>query len=120
MHTEHVDKPSAFVCFEETYMDEPPLWKSILFFILSMISAIFLIATLTVYLILPELREIQDKAMMGAVSSLAISYIILCIQHIKEYESEEITMCVTLGIYIYIFIVCVYIYISLDAKDLEY
>ncbi|KAL2743950.1 G-protein coupled receptor Mth2-like [Vespula maculifrons] len=118
MHTEHVDKPSAFVCFEETYMDEPPLWKSILFFILSMISAIFLIVTLTVYLILPELREIQDKAMMGAVSSLAISYIILCIQHIKEYESEEITMCVTLAFFLYYAFITAFFWLNIVAFNI--
>ncbi|KAK2580208.1 hypothetical protein KPH14_012468 [Odynerus spinipes] len=98
---ENVDTPSAFVCFEEVYMEDPPLWNSILFFVLSMISAIFLIITLAVYLILPELREIQDKAMMAAVSSLAVSYIILCIQNMKEYGNDEMTLCVALAFILY-------------------
>ncbi|XP_047369507.1 G-protein coupled receptor Mth2-like isoform X2 [Vespa velutina] len=117
IHTKNV-KPSVLVCFDETYMDEPPLWKSILFFILSMISAIFLIATLMIYLILPELREIQDKAMMGAVFSLAVSYIILCVQHIKEYESEEITMCVALAFFLYYAFMTAFFWLNIVAFNI--
>ncbi|KAI4490321.1 hypothetical protein M0802_010698 [Mischocyttarus mexicanus] len=70
------EKPMALVCFEDSYIDETLSWRSVLYLILCMISAIFLIITLIIYLILPELREIQDKAMMGAVSSLAVTFLL--------------------------------------------
>lgn len=112
------DEVSAFVCFEEAYMDEQPLWNTILFFILSMISAIFLIITLAVYLILPELREIQDKAMMGAVSSLAVSYVILCIQNMKEYRSDEMTACVALAFLLYYAFISAFCWLNVVAFNI--
>lgn len=98
---ETTGKEIVLVCFDNVLGEEPSLWNSILYFILSLISAIFLLITLTVYLILPELREIQDKAMMSAVTALAVSYIILCIQNMKEYGNDEMVLCVVLAFVLY-------------------
>lgn len=57
----------------------------------------FLIATLAVYVLLPELREIQDKAMMAVVTSLAVSYIILSIQNLRPQEDGDYAICISLG-----------------------
>ncbi|EFN87167.1 G-protein coupled receptor Mth2 [Harpegnathos saltator] len=63
----------ALTCFDEELISDgvSMTWKHTLVCIVSIISAIFLIATLAVYVILPELRELQDKAMMTAVTTLA-------------------------------------------------
>lgn len=76
-------------------------WKNMLICSLSIISAIFLIATLAVYVILPELRELQDKAMMAAVMTLAISYIVLSIQHLRPDLYDDYVICISFGIYNY-------------------
>jgi hypothetical protein len=65
--------------------------------IVSIISAFFLIATLAIYVILPELRELQDKAMMAAVTTLAISYTVLSIQHLRPNIENDYAICVSLG-----------------------
>lgn len=84
----------VLTCFEgEHYV----MWKNTLFCILSIISAIFLIATLAVYVLLPELREVQDKAMMAVVTSLAVSYIILSVQNLRLPEEEDYMICASLG-----------------------
>lgn len=84
----------ALICFEgEHYV----MWKNTLFCILSIISAIFLIATLAVYVLLPELREVQDKAMMAVVTSLAVSYIILSVQNLRLPGEKDYTICASLG-----------------------
>lgn len=78
------------------------MWKSTLICIVSIISAIFLIATLAVYVILPELRELQDKAMMAAVTTLAVSYTVLSIQHVQPILIEDdYNICVFFGTYTY-------------------
>jgi len=72
-------------------------WKNMLICIVSIISAFFLIATLAIYVILPELRELQDKAMMAAVTTLAISYTVLSIQHLRPNIENDYAICVSLG-----------------------
>lgn len=94
----------ALVCFDEELMDETvsKTWKNMLICIVSIISAIFLIATLAVYVILPELRELQDKAMMAAVTTLAVSYTVLSIQHLRPNLADDYIICISLGIYNYV------------------
>lgn len=84
-------------------MDESmKTWKNTLICSVSIISAIFLIATLTIYVILPELRELQDKAMMAAVTTLAVSYIVLSIFYLRPNLQDDYVICVSLGIHNYI------------------
>lgn len=94
----------ALVCFDENLATESVsmMWKSTLVCIVSIISAIFLIATLAVYVILPELRELQDKAMMAAVTTLAVSYTVLSIQHVRPIIiDDDYTTCVSFGTYMH-------------------
>lgn len=116
--TDNVDNPTALICFDDSYMGEAYSWKDVLYIILSMISAIFLIITLIIYLILPELREIQDKAMMGAISSLAVSYIILCIQYIKDKFSDDTTLCVTLAFFLYYAFMIAFFWLNIVAFNI--
>jgi len=79
-------------------------WKNTLICIVSIISAIFLIATLAIYVVLPELRELQDKAMMAAVTTLAVSYTVLSIQHLRSNLEDDYAICISLGTYNYIYV----------------
>lgn len=87
----------ALVCFEGEYYSSSTIWKDTLFCILGIISAVFLIATLAIYVLLPELRETQDKAMMAVVTSLAVSYIVLSIQNLRSQGEGDYTICISLG-----------------------
>lgn len=97
--SQHSDDEIALVCFDKELMEESMswMWKNTLICIVSIISAIFLIATLAVYVMLPELRELQDKAMMAAVTTLVVSYTVLSIQHLRPVMEDDYTICVTLG-----------------------
>ncbi|KAF3427638.1 hypothetical protein E2986_12398 [Frieseomelitta varia] len=88
-------------------------WKNILFCALSIISAIFLIATLAIYILLPELREVQDKAMMAVVTSLAVSYIILSIQILRPSNEEDYHICVFLGFVLYLGFMSVFFWLNI-------
>lgn len=90
----------ALVCFDEQMDDSiTRTWKNTLICSVSIISAIFLIATLAIYVILPELRELQDKAMMAAVTTLAVSYTVLSIQHLRPNLEDDYITCISLGIH---------------------
>ena len=86
----------ALVCYINEN-DNSSRWKSTLYGILSIISAIFLFLTLVVYLILPELREIQDKAMACTIGFLACSYVVLGFKNIGIDPLINEVLCIPLG-----------------------
>ncbi|XP_012145197.1 G-protein coupled receptor Mth2 isoform X1 [Megachile rotundata] len=108
----------ALVCFEEESYSNSSIWKHTLFCILSTISAVFLIATIAVYAILPELREIQDKAMMAAVSSLAVSYIVLSIQNLRAQVDGDYVLCISLGFILYFGFISVFFWLNIVSFNI--
>ncbi|XP_071563288.1 G-protein coupled receptor Mth2 [Temnothorax nylanderi] len=106
----------ALACFDEL-MDESvtKTWKNTLICIVSIISAIFLIATLAIYVILPELRELQDKAMMAAVTTLAVSYTVLSIQHLRPNLEDDYVICVSLGFILYFAFMSAFFWLNIVA-----
>ena len=108
----------AFVCFEGEHYSSSTIWKDTLFCILSIISAIFLIATIAVYVLLPELREVQDKAMMAAVTSLAVSYIVLSIQNLRPQEEGDYTICISLGFILYFGFISVFFWLNIVSFNI--
>ncbi|XP_011881871.1 PREDICTED: G-protein coupled receptor Mth2-like [Vollenhovia emeryi] len=111
------NKPVALVCFDEELMEESVVktWKTTLICIVSLISAIFLIITLAIYVILPELRELQDKAMMAAVTTLAVSYTILSIQHLRSNFEDDYVICVSLGFILYFSFMSAFFWLNIVA-----
>ncbi|XP_018395288.1 PREDICTED: G-protein coupled receptor Mth2-like [Cyphomyrmex costatus] len=107
----------ALVCFDELIDDSmSKIWKNTLICIVSIISAIFLIATLAIYVILPELRELQDKAMMAAVTTLAVSYTVLSIQHLRpNMENDDYIICVSLGFILYFAFMSAFFWLNIVA-----
>ncbi|XP_014471004.1 PREDICTED: G-protein coupled receptor Mth2-like isoform X2 [Dinoponera quadriceps] len=107
----------ALTCFDEDLINDgsPMVWKNILVCIVSIISAIFLIATLAVYVILPELRELQDKAMMAAVTTLAVSYTVLSVQHLRPTMNGDYNICVTLGFILYFAFMSAFFWLNIVA-----
>ena len=108
----------ALVCFEMEDYSSSSVWREKLFSSLGIISAVFLIATLAVYVLLPELREIQDKAMMAAVTSLAVSYIILSIQNLRPHEDGDQAICISLGFLLYFSFVSVFFWLNIVSFNI--
>lgn len=105
----------ALVCFDEMDGITSKTWKATLICIVSIISAIFLIATLAIYVILPELRELQDKAMMASVTTLAVSYTVLSIQHLWPNETDDIVICIALGFILYFAFMSAFFWLNIVA-----
>ncbi|KYN36953.1 G-protein coupled receptor Mth2, partial [Trachymyrmex septentrionalis] len=110
----------ALVCFDNELMDDgvSKMWKNMLTCTLSIISAIFLIATLAIYIILPELRELQDKVMMAAVTTLAVSYIVLSIQHLRPNMDNNYIICVSLGFILYFAFMSAFFWMNIVAFNI--
>ena len=86
----------ALVCFNDEN-ENASGWKFTVFGTLSIISAIFLFLTLAVYSILPELRDIQDKAMASTIAFLAFGYILLATEQLRVHPPIEDVLCIPLG-----------------------
>lgn len=108
----------AAICFEGDYDANQRPWRNTLFSILSIISAVFLISTLTVYILLPELREIQDKAMIFLITSLAVSYIILSIQNLRTHLEGDDTICLMLGFILYFGFMCAFFWLNITSFNI--
>ena len=108
----------ALVCFHQQDYISATRWTEKLYSYLGIISAVFLIATLAVYILLPELRDIQDKAMMAAVTSLAVSYIILSIQNLRPHEDGDYAICISLGFLLYFSFVCVFFWLNIVSFNI--
>ncbi|XP_076656948.1 putative G-protein coupled receptor Mth-like 1 [Halictus rubicundus] len=115
----HVNGSQALVCFQsEDASEHATVWRETLFCVLGVTSAVFLIATLAVYILLPELREIQDKVMMAAVTSLAVSYIVLSIQNLRPMENNDQGICVSLGFLLYFSFMSVFFWLNIVAFNI--
>ncbi|XP_043273228.1 G-protein coupled receptor Mth2-like isoform X2 [Venturia canescens] len=99
---EKEDERWALVCFDN---DEYGIsrWRYGVFGMLSIISALFLVLTLVVYIVLPELRDIQDKSMASSVAFLASSYLLLGIEQMRPHDVEinEDILCLPLAFLLY-------------------
>ncbi|XP_046601623.1 G-protein coupled receptor Mth2 isoform X1 [Neodiprion lecontei] len=79
----------AVVCFEKLSMT-----RSLVFGTLCTLSAFFLLVTLIVYAVLPELRDLQGKILMCAMSSLLGAYILLAVVQLRpDYAADDDTLC---------------------------
>lgn len=108
----------ALICFDDGFLANSTAWKDTLFCTLSIVSAVFLIITLAVYVLLPELREVQDKAMMAAVTSLAVSYIVLSVQNLRPQEEGDYTICIALGFILYFSFISVFFWLNIVSFNI--
>lgn len=65
-----------------------------------LVSSFFLLITLLVYLLVPELRDLQGKCLMFSMFSLCLAYISLAVLQLYSHNLSN-TMCVSQGKGIY-------------------
>jgi G protein-coupled receptor Mth (Methuselah protein) len=78
----------ALVCFEND-LEYSSGAVHILYGICLFISCIFLVATLMVYVLLPELRDIQGLCLMANIFSLILGYFALAFIQIAGHSVGE-------------------------------
>ncbi|XP_066993684.2 G-protein coupled receptor Mth2 [Anabrus simplex] len=107
----------AVVCFEMDdeeyeYLDESIGLRNLLNGICLCISATFLLATLLVYCILPDLRDLDGKCLMGYMLSLAIAYISLALLQFHGHRLDDL-MCVTQAFFLYYWMLSAFFWLNL-------
>jgi hypothetical protein len=95
---DNVSLAVALVCFtEEEGREEHPKFVEHLYGALMLVSCAFLVATLVIYALIPELRDLQGKCLMANIMSLALGFLPLAfIQFYGSTISQG--LCVTKGI----------------------
>lgn len=113
----------ALVCFsnskEQTETEAKIRQRFILNGILSILSSCFLFITLAVYVILPDLREIQDKATMSVVVSMLVSFLITAIQALfPNFPQMSDGMCETFAFAMYYSFLATFFWLNLVAFNI--
>ncbi|XP_023247896.1 G-protein coupled receptor Mth2-like [Copidosoma floridanum] len=85
------------ICFVEETKDP----RILIFGTLSLVSSVFLAVTLFVYLALPELREVQDRAMTCMTASFMVAFFFTGIQQLNESTLKEEFTCVFVAFVMY-------------------
>lgn len=97
--TSFYPEPVAFVCFPEVKDTSDSDFVAKVFRIFMIISTIFLIATLIIYLVTPGVRDLSGKCIIAFIFCLISFYVsLICVQWTSSY-SEEI--CVFLAFFTY-------------------
>ena len=93
----------AMVCFdEEISSTTEPYHRYVMYSTCLLISAVFLLITLIVYLLVPELRDLQGKCLMFSMLSLCIAYISLAVLQLHS-TNFTFTTCVSQGKHYFIY-----------------
>lgn len=90
------DAQVILICFPEQ-VESHPVWHDIFFGLFSVLSSLFLALTLLVYMILPEMRDIQDKAMMSVTASFMVAFFLNGNQRLNFPPLEEDVTCLFVG-----------------------
>jgi hypothetical protein len=89
----------ALVCFPEEDLSTTS-HNYIIYSACLLVSSFFLLVTLIVYLLVPELRDLQGKCLMFSMFSLCLADISLAVLQLHSHNLSN-TMCVTQGKGIY-------------------
>lgn len=81
-----------------------------------LISVIFLSITLIVYTILPELRTLDGKLLMGYCAALALSFILLATIQLHIVGDSE-KLCTVVGFLAYLFVIMAFFWLNVISFD---
>ncbi|XP_046750868.1 G-protein coupled receptor Mth2-like [Diprion similis] len=101
----------AVICFEPLSVT-----RSLVFGTLCTLSAFFLLVTLIVYVVLPELRDLQGKILMCAMYSLLGAYVLLgIIQLYPNYAADDDDLCIWTAFVMYYCFMAAFFWLNLVA-----
>lgn len=107
----------AMVCFdEESSTTNEPYYRYAMYSTCLLISAVFLLITLIVYLLVPELRDLQGKCLMFSMLSLCIAYISLAILQLHS-TNFSFTTCVSQAFFTYFWTLAAFFWLNIVSYN---
>ncbi|XP_069675217.1 G-protein coupled receptor Mth2-like isoform X1 [Periplaneta americana] len=101
----------ALVCFPKQY-DEPANRKNYnIYAACILVSAFFLLVTLIVYLLIPEMRDLQGKLLMCTMFSLCLAYISLAVLQLHSHNFTQ-TTCVSQAFFTYFWMLSAFFWLN--------
>ncbi|XP_003427587.1 probable G-protein coupled receptor Mth-like 1 isoform X1 [Nasonia vitripennis] len=105
------------LCFQEQ-VESRPVWHDIFFGLFSVLSSLFLALTLLVYLILPEMRDIQDKAMMSVTASFMVAFFLNGNQRLNFPPLDEDVTCLFVAFVMYYAYLCAFFWLNIISLNI--
>lgn len=112
-HNEHRLVANLALCFKE-YSD----FKYILLATCMLASIPFLIATICVYICLPELRNMHGKCLLCYLSGLVVGYFTLALVQLNGSNHVDSNLCHTVGLIIYFSFLSAFFWLNVISFDL--
>lgn len=100
----------ALVCFPEEDLSATS-HHYIIYSACLLVSSFFLLVTLIVYLLVPELRDLQGKCLMFSMSSLCLADISLAVLQLHSHNLSN-TMCVTQAFFTYFWMLSAFFWLN--------
>ncbi|XP_063387762.1 G-protein coupled receptor Mth2-like [Cydia fagiglandana] len=99
---------AAIACFQEFHKDSRPIEVT---GFLTLVSVLFLLATLAVYMYLPEMRDLQGQCYMCMCISMAIGFLSLGILQLSpgHYTTE---VCAVTGFLVYFWMIATFFWMN--------
>ncbi|KAJ2949298.1 hypothetical protein O0L34_g6250 [Tuta absoluta] len=109
----------ALVCYAD---DENNEWNKINYIITAtcmLISCVFILVTVAVYLWLPELRNLHGRVLMAYLMCLFVSFMFFATMQITiVLEKNSTTMCITFTFIIYYFLESAFFWLNVMSFDI--
>ncbi|XP_014239065.1 G-protein coupled receptor Mth2-like [Trichogramma pretiosum] len=107
----------ALVCFTESPYAEYQRFRELMFGFCGALSSLFLFLTFCIYVHLPELREVQDKAITSMVAAFAVAFFFS--SNLRIFPSHSGTIiCVVLGFAMYYAYMCAFFWLNIISFNI--
>ncbi|KAJ9600194.1 hypothetical protein L9F63_009528, partial [Diploptera punctata] len=107
----------AVACFsDDKSSTSEPFYRFVLYSTCLVISAVFLLITLIVYLLVPELRDLQGKCLMFSMLSLCIAYISLAVLQLHSTTFNSNT-CVSSAFFTYFWTLAAFFWLNIVSYN---
>ncbi|XP_021920009.1 G-protein coupled receptor Mth2-like isoform X2 [Zootermopsis nevadensis] len=101
----------ALVCFPEGEAVPANDHQYTIYSACVLISSFFLLVTLLVYMLVPELRDLQGKCLMCSMFSLCLAYISLAVLQLQSHNLSN-TMCVSQAFFTYFWMLSAFFWLN--------
>ncbi|PSN56908.1 hypothetical protein C0J52_00699 [Blattella germanica] len=107
----------AMVCFNDENALQPEIYyRYYIYSVCLLVSAVFLLITLIIYLLVPELRDLQGKCLMFSMLSLCIAYISLAILQLHSVNFSPAT-CVSQAFFTYFWMMAAFFWLNVVSYN---
>uniref|UniRef100_A0A224XDM6 Putative g-protein coupled receptor mth2 n=1 Tax=Panstrongylus lignarius TaxID=156445 RepID=A0A224XDM6_9HEMI len=112
-------KKTALVCFDEDSSYSEKIGYMKIYSVCLLISDLFLVITLAVYIAFPTLRDLQGKSLMAFTACLCLGYFLLAVMQLEYFGFNVPTgFCLLMGFILYYMLMSAFFWLSIISFNI--